>query len=1040
MSFFEEDRQLGGEIAPGPPSTMWEIADAARKSAWYVDNWGAKNVASEEAYEKRLDDIFKVTGERGENPLRERVGRSDLLAERPVRFGRRDVWDSSAGDDFDARQGRFMSWLDQMAERYPEASHLIKPGRSPMDDAREKAREAEDATRDLMARYRGITGTGTVASFAGGFAGSLRDPLNVATMSLGPAGRAGAGLAGLAWMGLKQGAANAAVEAFQQPWVAAWRNEAGVGYDANAFWGNVGGAFAFGFAADAAVRGAIRGVQGVRGREAILDADGGVVGWRKPGEADAADSFGLEITTDRGDGHERDTVYRVLQHDTPTGVSIRGRLQAGTMHLDFLGAPGDEMRPEVVRRLARLIAERSPGVERFTGTVGEGLETGRLIGRAMDDDAGAIRELARRSGADRDERTRVLLDMLDDAEATTTRAPGIDPHASDWAETQAARHLIDPDEPPPAAVPQKNLVLYRGEGPTDPLRRGNRPGEWYTTDLERAIGYAGDSEARRGVFRIEVPADRIADLRRGIEGSEYMVPPDLHAGRQPVAGETVAARHELAAGDLGVLEMAALMRERPEAVDGSVPLSTEASRQADAIARLSDAAFDMVMRGEASPENAALVGRLVEDGTRQAGILADLERMQPQSAREARTAIGALLHEAKPVERAFDGIDDVFGPEGQRQVEQLERMLGVLPDDAPDGPAPAPGAALAKVRGLAAEMRDGWKDVTWDGVAQRLEAGEDVMFPPDHFQAQKAVLEADGLQRVPEGTDVGFLVGIRQGGFTGDGVATVEPVFRFLDGREATLTHVIEPGDMTLDRLKRVAGLYAPADRLLPLGDALGLTGLVPDGRFVGEVGGGQSVILHVTIPGDGVLGHGLRGINDHEVWHGLIRSRAVGRDDVVRVWQHARDLGVLDMSVKEMFDAVGLQRRAKSAGTQTVRMAYAENYRGLEPQAMRRMLGEEQITHFVQLYRAGHWTPDELAPVIDILQRFDAGEYGGRGAPGREGGVATPAIGQPTPERPFADLERQAIGDAPKAALRRGLDDAADWRRLGEVIAECKF
>lgn len=71
------------------------------------------------------------------------------------------------------------------------------------------------------------------------------------------------------------------------------------------------------------------------------------------------------------------------------------------------------------------------------------------------------------------------------------------------------------------------FILYRGEGPTDPMRRTNRPVEWFTTDRERAVSYAGDASQRRGVFKLTLTPEEAARARVGIDGTEFAVPKDL---------------------------------------------------------------------------------------------------------------------------------------------------------------------------------------------------------------------------------------------------------------------------------------------------------------------------------------------------------------------------------------------------------------------------------------------------------------------------------------------------------------------------------
>ena len=98
------------------------------------------------------------------------------------------------------------------------------------------------------------------ARLAGGAYGVMHDRVNVAAMMFG-GGPAGAGLKGLAWMAIKQGAINAGAEAVTQPFVQSWRKRAGLSYGLDQAALNVGSAALFGAGLDATVRGAVRGVR-----------------------------------------------------------------------------------------------------------------------------------------------------------------------------------------------------------------------------------------------------------------------------------------------------------------------------------------------------------------------------------------------------------------------------------------------------------------------------------------------------------------------------------------------------------------------------------------------------------------------------------------------------------------------------------------------------------------------------------------------------------------------------------------------------------
>lgn len=270
MTIFDE-RKFDGQFAEGGGTGWLDVYEAAKRTAWYVDNVNARDVGYTEAYDRRIQDIKGAIGIDLENPMR-RAKRGD--------FGHEELVDTEEDHHL-----TFSRELRSLAERYPDHVGVIRPERSPIEDARDKARQTAEYADQVSARYRGATGTAWTASFAGGFVGQLSDPVTYTTMLLGPWGRAAAGWRGVLWMGAKQGAANAAVEAGMQPAVAAWRTEAGLGYSFGDFAQNVGGAFAFGAGVDIGVRGVSRGIRAYRGDVPILDERGNVAGWQSREDA-----------------------------------------------------------------------------------------------------------------------------------------------------------------------------------------------------------------------------------------------------------------------------------------------------------------------------------------------------------------------------------------------------------------------------------------------------------------------------------------------------------------------------------------------------------------------------------------------------------------------------------------------------------------------------------------------------------------------------------------------------------------------------------
>lgn len=272
------------EFASGPPSDFFDVVASAFEQGRTVDNPLARRRTLEEAYDTRIDAVFRATGQRMDNPARMAqpgIPEADGVEQdfETFRLSRQQRF--RAHDPYQA----FDEHLARLAEQHPDHRGVIQPERSPRLDAQERARRADEKAQDVLARYDGPAGTGTLGALIGGAGAGFTDPANLMAMAIGPMGTVGAGARALAWNALKAGAANAGVEAGFQPLIASWRKEAGLDYDISHFAMNVGAAGALGFGLDAGLRGAVRGVQRYRGLVPRTDAGGGFVGWQTPEQA-----------------------------------------------------------------------------------------------------------------------------------------------------------------------------------------------------------------------------------------------------------------------------------------------------------------------------------------------------------------------------------------------------------------------------------------------------------------------------------------------------------------------------------------------------------------------------------------------------------------------------------------------------------------------------------------------------------------------------------------------------------------------------------
>lgn len=270
--FYEEPNFPEGSYARGAPSTFGELWDAAVEKGRRVDNVNARWRAMSDAYDARIAAVKEATGVDLENPYRSARGSTAR------EFGLEDESDPFAAFD---------EQLRVLAGRHPDKAAAIGADRPVLEDALQSARDADQQMADRMSRA--APGMGKwLAALGGGVRAAFEDPVNLATMALGPLGRAGPGWRGALWMAARNGAANMAVETAFQPVIQDWRRRAGLEYGVSDAAMSVAAAGVLGFGLDAGVRGVYRGVQRARGRTAVLDADGLVSGYRAAGDDPAA--------------------------------------------------------------------------------------------------------------------------------------------------------------------------------------------------------------------------------------------------------------------------------------------------------------------------------------------------------------------------------------------------------------------------------------------------------------------------------------------------------------------------------------------------------------------------------------------------------------------------------------------------------------------------------------------------------------------------------------------------------------------------------
>lgn len=91
------------------------------------------------------------------------------------------------------------------------------------------------------------------------------------------------------------------------------------------------------------------------------------------------------------------------------------------------------------------------------------------------------------------------------------------------------------------------------------------------------------------------------------------------------------------------LDMAKVMRERPDMINGSVPMSDAKVREAANLSKLSSEAFNMVVGGAIKPEFAAAVGSRVGDQSRHVDLLTEMAKANISTSQHANLYVGQAL-------------------------------------------------------------------------------------------------------------------------------------------------------------------------------------------------------------------------------------------------------------------------------------------------------------------------------------------------------------------------------------------------------------
>lgn len=510
----------------------------------------------------------------------------------------------------ETRKRLFAERLADLQRQHPDKADRIQAGYSLEDQARQIGQDAETRLSTLMAdpnNPRGSLG----ASFGGSAWGYVKDPLQFITLFAGGGSGTGATVGGRILSAfVREGLVNAGVETVLQVPAQIGRSEAGLESGIAEGARNVG------------LAGLLGGIAGgtLRGGGEILSA-------LKPG-------------TKAGQALERAATGDVQDADLKTVADALG--------ID----PDPEVRKTFDAALEAAADDRAAFNPAPEGVTRE--EATRIAREAVEQ---AADDGPPSSGAvQKPKRPADLASVIDEV---------ADPPTGRKLTVQGKTVRFEQFDP---ADLKTDAAAYQYKGGGDAAGVTGRLGDvrkWDPTASgktfvhERADGarYIADGHQRLGLAR-----------RLQSEGQDVALDGYLFREKEGWTAAEVralAAKKNMQEGSGTPLDAARILRDSPELLDDSLPVSGPMMRKAIGLSRLSDEAFGMTVNGLVPENQAALVGEMVPDPALHAGVIQDLLKFAPETERQARLLIGESISSGRMVELQ----NDMFGS------FQVERTL-----------------------------------------------------------------------------------------------------------------------------------------------------------------------------------------------------------------------------------------------------------------------------------------------------------------------------------------------------------------------------
>lgn len=608
-------KAVGGETAG-----FWD----ATVAMWHDNNVQHSTIATANAFasniDARNDKIFAATGMRLDNPYSTVDSFFDLEL----------YFDDSPRED---PMVTYRRELRDLADQFPDKRDIIRPDADFAAEAEAYAQAVRKNASDVIARSDGGV-LASVGSFLGSTVSFAADPANFAAMLLMPEVQlAKVGLIGLLKVSGVEAAKWTGVEIAKAPIIQANRAALGFEYGWSHAAEDVAGAAVSMFGLEVVGRGLVRG-----GRRVFKGH------WLPPEKGAKADSGDVasDAPTDLTAQVEKPPIdVEFTGTDLATPKSATPNEQTGRFEWGDQTPPATEAAAsEAPVASAEVIAKAASEDPAVRGALAEaeiaaifgpppGVESGEHLDRLATAIMHSVDETNLPPG------NAAVLEAV-----PATRAPLPESAAAGWRHDIEGKPVTFREFNPQEIHADPETFQFKSGGDDagvtdrmkgvkvwDPLSAGK------AIVYERANGelVIADGHQRLGLAK-RLNTQRLdAFLFREADG---WTPEDVRA---------YAAMKNLKELSGSPLDMARVMRARPDLIDGSLPLSDGKMREAVALSRLSPEAFDMVQAGVIPEGYAALIGDTVPNQSRHADLIRELVGMDLSNAQQARLALGQIL-------------------------------------------------------------------------------------------------------------------------------------------------------------------------------------------------------------------------------------------------------------------------------------------------------------------------------------------------------------------------------------------------------------